>query len=146
MNNKTNNRDEDNEFNFCCDSPPFHVFLRNFPGMRPFFKKGAFSRHYGERFHRDSRTPYTQVKRNQEGYTITMELPGIVKDEINLEATNEDLLFSARNDEFKKEYQHHLYFKRLIRPDEMKAELKNGILTITVPFVDKIPKTKVDVE
>ena len=146
MNDNANNRDEDHESNFSCDSPPFHMFCKTFPGMKPYFKKGALFKHYRDRFHQDSRVPFTQIKRNQEGYTLTMELPGISKDEINLEATNDELWFSARSDEFNKEFQHHLYFKKRIRPDEIRAHLKAGILTITAPFVDKVPKTKVDVE
>ena len=146
MNDKANNRDEDQESNFSCDFSPFHIFCKTFPGMKPFFKKGALFKHYGDRFHRGSRVPVTQVKRNQEGYTITMELPGISKDEINLEATIDELWFSAQSDEFNKEFRHHLHFKKRIRPDEMKARLRAGILTITVPFVNQVPKTKVDVE
>lgn len=150
MTDETNNRNEDDTFNFCCDSPPFHVFWKTFPNIRPFIKKGAFHKNFGEKFHHKfhhgSRIPYTQVKRNDEGYFISMELPGISKDEINLEATNEDLIISARSEELNKEYQHHLYFRRPIRPDEMKAHLKYGILTIIAPYANRIPKTRIDVE
>ncbi len=146
MNEKTDKHDDEKDFNFCCDFPPFHILMKNFRGMKPFFDKGTFSRHHGKKFHRGSNAPYTQITRDEEGYTITMELPGISKDEINLENTNEELWISAESKEFDRKYKHHLYFKRPVRSEEVKARLKAGILTITAPFMDRIPKTKVDVE
>ncbi|MHA2203562.1 MAG: Hsp20/alpha crystallin family protein [Candidatus Hodarchaeales archaeon] len=143
MNDKPNDRDEDNDYSFFC-FPPFHAFWESFPKMKPFFKKGFWSR--GDWINRGSRIPITQVKRDQEKYNITMELPGISRDDINLEVTGDELWFSADSAEFKKQYKHHLHFKKRIRPNEIKAHLKAGILTITVPFADKVPKTKVDVE
>ncbi|MFX1286763.1 MAG: Hsp20/alpha crystallin family protein [Promethearchaeota archaeon] len=145
MKNNTDNYDEDDDFNFFFDFPAFHIFCKTFSGMKPFFRKGISFKPWGDRF-RGYGVPITRVKRNQEGYTITMELPGISKDEINLEATSDELWLSARNEEFNKEYKHHLYFRRAIRSPEMNATLKAGILTITVPYVDKIPKTRVDVK
>ncbi|MFX0206858.1 MAG: Hsp20/alpha crystallin family protein [Candidatus Hodarchaeota archaeon] len=145
MKNNTDNRNEDDDFNFFFDFPPFHIFCKTFPGIKPFFRKGVFSKPWEDKF-RGHRVPITRVKRNQEGYVITMELPGISKDEINLEATSEELWLSARNEEFNKEYHHHLHFRTSIRSSEMKATIKAGILTITVPYVDRIPKTAVDVE
>ncbi|UCG04262.1 MAG: Hsp20/alpha crystallin family protein [Candidatus Heimdallarchaeota archaeon] len=143
MNDKTNDRNEDNDFNFHC-FPPFHTFWKTFPRMKPFFKKGFW--HSGDWINKGARVPITQVKRDQEKYNITMEIPGISRDEINLEATNDELWFSAQGTEFKNHYRHHFYFKKRIRPNEIKALLKAGILTITAPFVDKVPKTKVNVE
>ncbi len=146
MNDKTDKHDDEKDFNFFCDFPPFHVFMKNFRGMKPFFDKGPFFGHHEKKFHRGSYRPYTQISRDEEGYTVTMELPGISKGEINLETTNEELWISAKSAEFDKQYKHHMYFKRPIRSEEVKAHLKAGILTITAPYTDQIPKTKVDVE
>ncbi|MFX0125365.1 MAG: Hsp20/alpha crystallin family protein [Candidatus Hodarchaeota archaeon] len=143
MNDKTNDHNEDNDFSFFC-FPPFHVFWKTFPRMKPFFKKGSWP--WGEWIDRGSRIPITHVKRDHEKYNIIMELPGISRDEIDLEATSDELWFSAQSAEFKKQYKHHIYFKKRIRPNDIKAHLRAGILTITAPFVDKVPKTKVDVE
>ena len=60
--------------------------------------------------------------------------------------TSDELWFSAESVNFKNQYKHHLYLKKQIRPNEIKAQLKAGILTITAPFSEKVPKTKVDVE
>ena len=95
---------------------------------------------------RESWYPAVDIEEGKDNYHVTMELPGISRDDINLEATGDELWFSAHCDEFKKQYRHHLHFKKRIRPNEIKANLKAGILTITVPFADKVPKTKVDVE
>ena len=146
MNDKTDNHDDDKDFNFFCDFPPFHIFMKNFRGMKPFFDKGLFYKPHGRKFYRGSYKPYTQVSRDEEGYTITMELPGISKEDIHLETTNEELWISAKSTEFDRTYKDHLYFKRPIRSEEVKAHLKAGILTITAPYMDPIPKTKVEVE
>ncbi|MFX0211581.1 MAG: Hsp20/alpha crystallin family protein, partial [Candidatus Hodarchaeota archaeon] len=143
MNDKVNNRKEDDDYNFLC-FPPFHAFWKSFPRMKPFFKKGLW--HSGDWITQGSPIPITRVKRDQEKYNITMEVPGISRDQINLEATSDELWFSAQNDEYNKHYNHHIHFRRRIRPNEIKAHLKAGILTITAPFVEKVPKTKVEVD
>lgn len=143
MNDKVNNRKEDDDYDFHC-FPSFYTFWKSFPRMKPFFKKGLL--YSGDWITRGSPIPITRVKRDQEKYNITMEVPGISRDQINLEATSDELWFSAQNDEYNKHYKHHLHFRRRIRPNEIKAHLKAGILTITAPFVEKVPKTKVEVD
>lgn len=143
MNENANNRKEDEDYNFLC-FPPFHAFWKSFPRMKPFFKKGHW--HLGDWVTRGSPIPVTRVTRDQEKYNIVMEVPGISRDQINLEATSDELWFSAQNDEYSKHYEHHIHFRRRIRPNEIKAHLKAGILTITAPFVEKVPKTKVEVD
>ena len=141
MNAKTKDHNEDDTYEFLC-FPPFHALWKNFPHMKPFFKKGFSPLGYWST--RGTRIPITHVKRDQEKYNITMEVPGISRNEINLEATSDELWFSAESVNFKNQYKHHLYFKKQIRPNEIKAQLKAGVLTITAPF-EKVPKTKVDV-
>ncbi|MFX1336965.1 MAG: Hsp20/alpha crystallin family protein [Promethearchaeota archaeon] len=142
MNDKIDDHLEDDEFDFCCNSHPFHVFWKNFPKKNPLFR----FRYYNDRIPQGSRVPLTKVRWNQEKYIIIMELPGITKDEINLEVTDRELWFYARSEEFNKEFKHRLSFKRLIRPKETTAKLRRGILTITAPLLEKVPKTKVAVE
>ncbi|MFW9904975.1 MAG: Hsp20/alpha crystallin family protein [Candidatus Thorarchaeota archaeon] len=143
MNDKTDNHNEDEDYNFLC-FPPFHAFWKSFPRMKPFFKKGLW--HSGDWITRGSPIPITHVKRDQEKYNITMEVPGISRDQISLEATSDELWFSAKNDEFNKHYEHHLQFRKRIRPNEIQAHLKAGILRITAPYIEKVPKTKVEVD
>ncbi|UCE13279.1 MAG: Hsp20/alpha crystallin family protein [Candidatus Heimdallarchaeota archaeon] len=144
MKDKTDKDDEDRDFHFVCDFPQFHVFWKHFLGKKPYVRKGGFFDHYGSKIHRG--IPVTQIEKDTEKYTITVELPGIKKDEVNLEATNDELWLSARSEKFDRTYQHHLYFKKPIRSNEMKARLSAGILTIYAPFLEKVPKTKVDIE
>ncbi|MFX1514967.1 MAG: Hsp20/alpha crystallin family protein [Promethearchaeota archaeon] len=142
MNDKTKDHNEDDNYGFFC-FPPFNALWKGFPHIKP-FKKG-FSP-FGYWSTQGSRVPITHVKRDHEKYHITMEIPGISRDEINLEATSDELWFSAESTNFKNQYTHHLHFKKQIRPIEIKAHLKTGILTISLPFTEKVPKTKVDVE
>ncbi len=145
MDDNADNHNEEKDLNYFFGFPPFHILWKTLPEIKPFFGKGSFFRNWEDKFQRH-RVPITRVMRGQERYTIIMELPGISKDEINLEATSDELWLSARSDDFNKEYHNHLHFRKSIRLKEMKATLKAGILTIIVPYVDKIPKTKVDVE
>ena len=143
MNDEPNDPNEDGEHNFFC-FPSFHTFWKAFPKMKPFFRKGYWPMGYWST--QGLRIPITHVKRDQEKYNITMEIPGISQNEINLEATNDELWFSAQSAKFKNQYKHHFHFKRQIQPNQIKAHLKAGILTITAPLAEKVPITKVDVE
>lgn len=144
MKDKTDKHDDDRDFHFVCDFPPFHVFWKHFFDMKPYEQKGRFLDRYGLKVQRG--VPMTQIEKDKEKYIITVELPGIKKDEVNLEATNDELWLSAQSKKFDKTYRHHLYFKRPVCSNEMKSHLSDGILTITAPFLEKVPKTKVDVE
>ncbi|MHA2293425.1 MAG: Hsp20/alpha crystallin family protein [Candidatus Hodarchaeales archaeon] len=146
MKDKADRHENEKDFNFLAEIPPLHAFMKNFSDMRCFPRKGAFFKPFGHHHWSGHRVPITKVTRNDEGYNILMELPGISKEDINLEATNDELWFSATNKELKKEFHHHIHFRRPIRPVEIKANLKRGILTITAPYSERIPKTKVNIE
>jgi HSP20 family molecular chaperone IbpA len=142
MNDEANNRNEGEDNNFFC-FPPFNAFWKSFPRMKPLFKMGVWPS--GDWITWGSPIPITHVKHDQEKYNITMEIPGISRNEVNLEATSNELWFSAESNKFKKRYKHHIHFRQQIRPEGIKAYLKAGILTITAPFIEKGPKTRVEV-
>jgi HSP20 family molecular chaperone IbpA len=87
-----------------------------------------------------------QVKKSEEAYTLTFEVPGVAKEDIHLEITQDELWLNAENDEIKREYREHLYFREPIDPTNVSANLKAGILTIIAPYATKKPKTKVNIE
>ena len=70
-------------------------------------------------------------------YVIKLAVPGIEKDQLKVELTGDTLLvsFSNAGDAGNKAgYSRRSYFmKHEIKRDEIKASLRNGILTITVP-------------
>ena len=90
--------------------------------------------------------PRFDVKETQDRYTFTADLPGIKEDDLNISLTGNRLVISGKREaeESKEEGQYHLYersygtFSRSfslpegVNPDEVTANLKDGVLTVTV--------------
>ena len=144
MRNDKHKRKED-DWNFYCDFPPFNIFFKAFPYKIHPFSKGMYFKDFGDKFLRGFRQPLTYVERGETEYTITMEIPGISKDQINLEVTTDELWFKAKNEELKKDYHYHLYFRKPIKADEISARLIAGILTIKAPYSEPNNKSKVNI-
>ncbi|MFX0087908.1 MAG: Hsp20/alpha crystallin family protein [Candidatus Hodarchaeota archaeon] len=138
MRNDKYKRKED-DWNFFCDFPPIDVFLKAFPHKGHPHGKSMF-------FRTKFKHPLTYVERGDNEYIITMEIPGISKDQINLEVTSDELWFKAVNEELEKEYQYHLYLRKPIKAEEISARLKAGILTIKAPYSEPNSKRKVNID
>ncbi len=144
INDKHSKKEDDNQF--CCDLRPFHMLLNAFPNKSFPHGKRYFMKNFGDIINYNSNSPLTRVERDDEGYIIVMEIPGISKDQINLEITNDELWFAANNEESKKEYRYHLHFRKRIQTEGITAKLKAGILTIKALFLEPNPKRKVEIE
>jgi len=131
-------RDWDDNLGFCFKFPPFHVFWKDFLKYR----------HPGIRIYEDKAltAPKVFLDEDDSGYTISLEIPGISRDEIELDASTEEIWFRAESEEMKRGYQTHLYFRKPVKVEAIKASLKAGILTIQAPFLNKKPKKRVDIE
>jgi len=91
--------------------------------------------------------PAVEMKEENDEYTIKAELPGIEKDNIDIEVTEESITIKAETEHKKEEEKENIYksefrygkFMRTIPfPSEVdslqaKAEYKDGVLKITVP-------------
>ena len=104
----------------------------------------------------DTRSFKTDVKENDDEYVIESELPGLEKDDINIEITDNYLTISAHNEE-KIEEENENYIRRErrtgsfqrvfqidnVKEDEIDAKYENGILMVTLPKKEKsAPKKK----
>ena len=69
---------------------------------------------------------------------ILLEMPGVEKQDINVEATEESAVVTAENDGHR--YRAELGLKAHVRPESGKAEYKNGILEILFSLKDKANK------
>lgn len=92
-------------------------------------------------------TPTVDVQRSNGDLLVTAELPGLKKEEVKVEVTDEALIIEGeRKREHKEEKEgYHRYersFGRFYRsiplpegakPDQAKAELNDGVLKVTVP-------------
>ncbi|OYT31665.1 MAG: heat-shock protein Hsp20 [Thermofilum sp. ex4484_79] len=79
--------------------------------------------------------PFTDVIDEKDKFKIVIDMPGVEKEDINVEATEDVIEVSARRGDRK-------YYKRVvlpekIRPETAKAQYKNGVLTITVEKLEK---------
>ena len=81
----------------------------------------------------DIRAPRTSssIKESGDVFTSELELPGFAKKDINIQITDDILTVSAKNKERDKEFK--LFLNGLVSEDHISAELKNGLLKITLP-------------
>lgn len=86
------------------------------------------------------REPLTDVTVDGNVVRIVVELPGVTKEDIQLEGTETSLTVSV--DTEKRKFRKTVPLPSKVEPDSAKAEYNNGILEITVESVDKPPKTK----
>jgi HSP20 family protein len=102
------------------------------------------------------RYPSLDLVDNGDSYTVKAELPGITKDELKINVTKGGLDISAEVEEEKEEkgkkyihrersysgFRRYLVFPKEVIPEKVKAEIKNGILTVKVPKKETISKEK----
>ncbi|MEM0459019.1 MAG: archaeal heat shock protein Hsp20 [Thermofilaceae archaeon] len=79
--------------------------------------------------------PFTDVIEEEDTVRVIVDIPGVEKEDISVEATETEIRISAERGERK-------YFKSVklptkIRPETAKASYKNGVLTITVEKAEK---------
>jgi HSP20 family protein len=96
--------------------------------------------------------PAVEIKQSEQDYKVKVQLPGVKKDDIEVELDNDFMTITAEIEEEKDEkeqkeknmkyhtcefrygkYRRTISFDQPIRIDEANAEYKNGILTITLP-------------
>ncbi len=104
------------------------------------------------------KTPSTDIADQGDKYEVCAEMPGVPKDEINIEVTPNSIEISAESKETEEEetknwlrrerssmsYYRNFGLPEDIKSDEVEAEFKDGILTVMLPKVKpkETPKTK----
>ena len=96
--------------------------------------------------------PAVEIKQSEADYKVKVQLPGVKKEDIEVELDNDFMTITAEIEEEKDEkeqkeknlkyhtcefrygkYKRTISFDQPIRSEEATAEYKNGILTITLP-------------
>jgi len=103
----------------------------------------------------DTKSFKTDVKETDENYIIESELPGLSKEDINIEITDNYLTISAQNEEkFEEEKENYIRrerrtgsFQRVfqidnVKEDEIDAKYENGILEVTLSKKEKQTRKK----
>jgi HSP20 family protein len=108
----------------------------------------------------ENREPFIDVIENDKEIIATAEMPGLEKQNININVTQDRLEISAETKhEEKKEEKGYIYRERRsgsyyraislpspVDPDMSKASYKNGVLEITMPKTEVKKKTPLKIE
>lgn len=78
----------------------------------------------------EGREPLTDVIEADDHVAVTMELPGVAKDDINLHVAKEHL--TVRVETASRKYRKSVELPAPVKPETTEATYKNGILDITV--------------
>lgn len=92
---------------------------------------------------RGEREPLTEVVDLNGRYEITVEVPGVKKDEIDLSATEDTMKVETTGE---RKYQKTISFEDPIDPDKVDANFRNGILTVEAEKKEKEEKKGKEIE
>lgn len=103
-------------------------------------------------------TPYTDILEKEEGFYIVMDLPGVNKENLELNLKDNELEIRAKSQVEKPEKSKNIHvefvdgeFKRqftlseTVDKDNIKASLKNGILKLFLPKAKKAMPKKIEI-
>jgi HSP20 family protein len=121
--------------------------MRIGPDGKPHFQEfgnvgGFFGRLRGARprLPSERREPLTEVIEGENEVSITMELPGVEKKDIDLNLTDSELRVIV--DTPTRKYQKYVELPPEIDPETVKATYKNGVLDITIKYLAPEKKKK----
>ena len=142
---------------------PFDLFDSMFHGMN----RGLFPAYLGacdtevEAETPPLRLPRTNIVEKDDSYVVTMEMPGLSREDIEVSVENDKLTVKGEKTvEKKEEKDEHSTLRREIRTskfersfslgkevdqDKIKAGMKEGVLTLTLPKSSEKVGRKVDV-
>ncbi|MFW9992161.1 MAG: Hsp20/alpha crystallin family protein [Candidatus Odinarchaeota archaeon] len=95
---------------------------------------------YQKGWHESPRANY-DFDEEKSVYKISVELPGVKKEDIKIRATDNFVKLKAERKEEdgeEKPYKKRFYFRRNIDPKSIAAKYENGQLNLEVPLAEKI--------
>ena len=112
MNDEKDKENKNREFKYYCDFP-FHNFLK---GIWNLDQQSGRRKRYPMIFKSLSTNddfPVVYQEDTDQGFSLIIEIPGISKDDIELEVTSEELWLRAKNEQLNKSYKYHKIFRRV---------------------------------
>ena len=137
---------KDKEFPFAFGMPFINHIFENLQDAFPFGGEFPYCDYNRKDYDSGIRMPKTNIKQDNDGYTILIEIPGISKEEIELEVTDDELWLNTHNKDYEKKYKKHIHFRKPINSNEIKANLNSGILKIKIPYSEKMNKRKINID
>lgn len=90
------------------------------------------------------REPLTEIVDLNGKYEVTIELPGVKKDQIDLTAREDSIEIKTSGE---RKYQKKLTFEDPVNPDEIDANFKHGVLTLEIKKTEEEEEgTKIDIK
>lgn len=108
----------------------------------------------------NTRTPAVDVREDEDGYRMEAELPGLTDKDVELKIEDNILSLSSRKDESKEENKDGYlirerrsaeFCRTFVLPkdvdrENIKAEFKNGLLTVSIPKAPEAKPRTIDVQ
>ncbi len=106
----------------------------------------------------EAREPYTDIMETNDSVIVTAELPGVKKEDISINATEDGIEISAeiKREEkleekgfYRRERSYDRYYRSYslpapVKPNEAQATYKNGVLEVVLPKADTLGKGQAD--
>jgi HSP20 family protein len=103
--------------------------------------------------------PALEVREDKDGFVIRAELPGLKREEIEVSLQDGALVISGertaekveegvevhRQERFYGKFQRALTLPRPVAADKIKAQYKDGVLTITLPKAEEAKPKQIDI-
>lgn len=129
------------------------------PSMFDRFFDAPLFEHLPEAF-QTGLTPAVNIAENEQNWTVTVEMPGLNEEDIDVQVLGNQLMISAERkfEEEKKDKEFHRVEHQYgsisrsitlppgLRTDEIDAVYKKGILTLEIPKVEPTPSSKVKIK
>jgi len=101
-------------------------------------------------------SPMADVSETDDAYVIHAELPGVHKDQVEVQVADRELIISGeitesssgrrhRNSRRAGRFEYRTYLPGDIKPDAVTAQLSDGILTVTVPKSEQAKPRKIEI-
>ncbi|MCK5548698.1 MAG: Hsp20/alpha crystallin family protein [Thermoplasmata archaeon] len=104
--------------------------MRSGPNGKPQVREFGNTKYFDVDQKEHEREPLTDIIDKDENIAVTVELPGVEKDDIELGVHEDSLTISVNTD--KRRYYKELQLPSAVAPDSAKATYKNGVLDIVL--------------
>ena len=95
---------------------------------------------------RDTRKPLVEVNEEENQITIIAEMPGVIKDDIELKADVTSLTISTKENPSGRNYYKEVALPTTINPDYAKARYTNGILEVKLKKTSEAYKKDIKID
>jgi len=102
-------------------------------------------------------TPLAELSETDDAYLVRIELPGIRKDQVDVQLLDRELVVSGeikesedgrrrRSSRRTGRFEYRTYLPGDIKPDQVSAQLADGVLTVTVPKSEVAKPKRIEVK